>query len=200
MRDPRDPGEAAPMIRTLRFAALLALAAGASSAQTPVDYAIGGETLFRVVAPEGWRVRRGFETDAAEMDDGEIAAPRIVSVGPEAPAGLMWAGFWSPPGLSDIESPAAARFARTLAADLLEQVTLVGSRLETVNGLTVRVYSGAGLRVDETGRRDEVRFDLALAQLPAGRVAVGAFLGEEAARQAHADGLAALLASLEVPQ
>jgi hypothetical protein len=189
------------MRRAIRTAACVVLLAGGldggAAAQTEIAYADRGETLFRVTAPAGWRVVRGFETPQSEMPDGSIAAPRLITVGPEAPQGLMWAGFWSPPGLTDIESPAAARFARTLAADLLESVSVVQSRVETINGVTVRVYGGEGVHRAESGERETVRFDLALAQLPEARVAVGAFIGSPEARAAHGEGLAALLASLE---
>lgn len=176
--------------------ATAALLAGAAAAE-PLAYVERGRTLFIIDAPSGWTARPGFETDPAAMPEGAVPAPRLLTLMPDAPAGLMWAGFWAPPGLSDIDSPAAARFVRTLADDLLSEVTVARSRPERIGGRPARIYSGAGRSAGADGARRAVLFDLALIALPEGRVAAAALIAEPAARDAHGAALGAMLASLE---
>lgn len=174
-------------------AALLSVPAAAE----PAAYIERGRTLFTIDVPSGWIARPGFESDPGAMPEGAAPAPRILTLTPNAPAGLIWAGLWAPPGLSDIDSPAAARFVRTLADDLLSAVTVARSRPERIGGLPSRIYSGAGRTAGADGARRMVLFDLALIALPDGRVAVAALIAEPATRDAHGAALGAMLGSLE---
>ena len=173
-----------------RAALIGAALAAPASAQTPVTYVSDGAALFSFEAPDDWALRTGFEAPAASMPEGETPAPRILSLMPEEPAGLMWVGLWSPKRLGDVEE--AADWIETLNLGLLEEARLERSRLETINGMRVKVYSGSG-RAGEL----PVLFDLALAQLAPGRVAAALFIGEVAAREAHGPALAQVLRSME---
>ena len=174
----------------LRAGLIGAALAGPAAAQTPVTYVADGAALFRFAAPDDWTLRTGFETPAAQAPAGEPPAPRILSLMPEAPKGLMWVGLWSPKRLGDID--AAAEWIESLNLGLLEAPRLDRSRGETINGMAVKVYSGSG-RAGEL----PVLFDLALAQLGRGRVAAALFIGEAAAREAHGPALAQVLQSME---
>jgi hypothetical protein len=173
-----------------------ALAASGAAAETPVTYVDDGRALFRFVAPDDWLLRTGFETDPAEMPEGETPAPRILTLEPRAPEGVMWVGLWSPPRLSDIEAPETARYVDGLGARFVAAARITGSRTES-SPVPMRVYSGEGVVRGPQGRRHAVRFDLALAQLSGGRVAVMAFIGEPAMRAAHGAALATVLNSVE---
>lgn len=186
-------------IRTLACASValaLSFTVVPALAGTPITYVDRDQALFSFDAPDDWLVRTGFEVDAAQMPDGETPAPRIISLEPERSEGVMWVGLWAPPSLTDLED--AADYISTLGADLLSDVEITSERTETVNGATVRIYSGRGVTEGPDGSH-EVLFDLALMQL-SGKVAAAAFLGEAAARAAHGEALRGVLASMRAVQ
>ena len=159
--------ETPAMKRWLGAMALCAFAAGTAGAQTPVGYTEGGRTLFSVEAPDFWSIRAGGPREIVLPETGEArSVPRVLALQPTTDE-RVWMGFLSPPGVS---TRAEARaYLREVGRFLALEAEVEAPVPRRIGGSAAEVFSGRGQR---DGRN--VRFSVALIDLPGNRIAIAA--------------------------
>lgn len=178
-------------MRRLIAMCTLAIAAAPvpASAAVPVIYETQGTAVFRFAVPDNWSLRTGQSTPASAMPAGQDPAPRVVSIVPQDGAEGMWAGLWSPPGISGLDDGLA--YVKSLDARLLDTPTVTATRDLSLAGGPARLISGTGSRLGVP-----VVFDVAVIPLANGRVAIATFIGSREKRSALDADLSATLASI----
>lgn len=179
----------APAKLAAALAAALLVAAPAAAEGTPVTYTAGGDAIFVFDAPDGWTLRTGVDVPPEAMPAGTVPAPRVISLMPGDEDGAMWAGFWSPPGVSTLAE--ADAYLERLAPTMISDWSGLSQEDARVAGASARIHRGEGARA---GR--PVHGQFAAVALGGGRIAVAAFIGAPEARAAHEAELSAALGSV----
>lgn len=183
--------------KTLNAALSAVLALGlvgpAAAEGVTVLYADQGEGLFSFEAPDAWTLRSGFETPPSALPDGDVPAPRIITLMPEDDDSDMWAGLWSPPGVSTLEE--GAEYYASLKDGMLDTAKVTSRETREIGGAKALVLHGEATRLER-----DLLFDAAVIELPGGRVAAAMFIGAPEMREMHAEALREVLESIRAAE
>ena len=72
-------------------------------ANVEVTYSAQQNSYFTMEIPDSWRVNVGSETDAAEVPEGELAPPRVITMMPGDDS-ILWFGAWVPVYLHSLDA------------------------------------------------------------------------------------------------
>lgn len=175
-------------LRKLRFAAglaALALSATVATAQTPMSYVQGGNTLFNIKVPDFWEARVGGpRLLTAPGDSTERNVARVLGLTPEG-AENVWVGFIVPEGVRNLEE--GADYVREIGPQMVRDAEVSKREVRRIGGMTAHSVTGKGRR---NGRN--VQFTAVLIDLPGPRVAFSVTVLENGFDPALLEGINAI--------
>ena len=123
------------------FLILLLLFSAASTANVAVTYSSQGQSYFIMEVPDSWQVNVGSDADPAELPDGELASPRIITVMPDD-GSIMWLGAWVPVYLHSLDD--AQEYLSSLDGFLVDNPVLRKTDNVNLNDMSARYFTGKG--------------------------------------------------------
>lgn len=120
---------------------LLLLCTAASKANVVVIYSSQGQPYFAIEIPDSWQVNVGSETDTAELPEGELPPPRVITVMPDD-GSILWFGAWVPVYLHSLD--AAQEYLSSLDDFLVDNPVLRKTDDVNLNDMAARYFIGKG--------------------------------------------------------
>jgi hypothetical protein len=129
------------MLKSTLFLIFLVLFSAALKADTSVTYSAQDTSYFSIEIPDGWRVNVGSDIDTAELPDGELPPPRVITVMPED-GSILWFGAWVPVYLHSLD--AAQEYLSSLDNFLVDNPVLSKTDNVNLNSMSARYFTGKG--------------------------------------------------------
>ena len=125
------------------FLILLLLCSAASKANVAVTYSSQDQSYFAIEIPDSWQVNVGLDADAetAELPEGELASPRVITVMPDD-GSILWFGTWVPVYLHSLD--AAQEYLSSLDGFLVDNPVLRKTDDVNLNDMAARYFTGKG--------------------------------------------------------
>jgi len=123
------------------FLILLLLCSAASKANVAVTYSSQDQSYFSIEIPDSWQVNVGSDADAAELPEGELASPRVITVMPDD-GNILWFGTWVPVYLHSLD--AAQEYLSSLDGFLVDNPVLRKTDDVNLNDMAARYFTGKG--------------------------------------------------------
>jgi len=120
---------------------LLLLCSAASKANVAVTYSAQDKPYFAMEIPDSWRVNVGSDTEAAQLPEGELAPPRVITVMPDD-GSILWFGAWVPVYLQSLDD--AQEYLSSLDDFLVENPVLRKTDNVNLNNMPARYFTGRG--------------------------------------------------------
>lgn len=171
----------------LLFVSLLLFNAG-SRAGVVVTYSDRNQAYFSITIPDSWRVNVGSDTDPAQIPEGEIPPPRVITVMPEDNS-ILWFGAWVPTYLHDLD--AAQEYLSSLDDFLVEKPQLRKSDEVNLNDMPARYFTGQGEKEGVA-----VDFFVMLFQIAEETIGIAIYIGPPDSTAAHLGALRGMMKSI----
>ena len=141
------------------------------------------------LTPEGLkRDTGGSEEDAAQLEENEQPAPRVITVMPEEES-VLWFGTWVPYYLHNLDE--AQEYLSSLDDFLVDEPVLVKTDDVDLNAMEARYFMGKGKREGKPAD-----FFVMLFQISAENIGVAIYIGPPATTNAHKDALLGMMKSI----
>jgi hypothetical protein len=165
------------MLRSTVVLISLLLLSVETLANVAVTYSAQDKSYFTLEIPDLWRVSVGFESEGAQLPEGEIAPPRIITVMPDDDS-ILWFGTWVPEYLHSLD--AAQEYLSSLDDFLVDKPTLVKTDNVNLNDMPARYFTGKG---EKNG--NPVDFFVMLFQLSKENIGIAIYIGPPETTKAH---------------
>jgi hypothetical protein len=120
---------------------LLLLCSAASKANVAVTYSSQDQPFFAIEIPDSWQVNVGSDAETAELAEGELAPPRVITVMPDD-GSILWFGTWVPVYLHSLD--AAQEYLSSLDGFLVDSPVLRKTDNVNLNDMAARYFTGKG--------------------------------------------------------
>ena len=157
-------------------------------ANVEVTYSAQQNSYFTMEIPDLWRVNVGSETDAAEVPEGELAPPRVITMMPGDDS-ILWFGAWVPVYLHSLD--AAQEYLSSLDEFLVDNPVLIKTDEVDLNTMPARYFRGKGEREGKP-----VDFFVMLFELSKENIGVAIYIGLPETTNAHLEELRGMMKSI----
>jgi hypothetical protein len=176
------------MSKSTVFLILLALFSAASKADTAVTYSTQDTSYFSIEIPDGWGVNVGSDMDTAELPEGDLPPPRIITVMPED-SSILWFGAWVPVYLQTLD--AAQEYLSSLDKFLVDNPVLNKTDDVNLNDMPARYFRGKG---EKEGL--PVDFFVMLFQISEDTIGIAIYIGPLETTTLHREELLGMMKSI----
>jgi hypothetical protein len=176
------------MSRYTLFLISLLLCNTASQANVAVTYSAQGTPYFSIEIADSWRVNVGADTDAAQIPEGELAPPRVVTIMPEAD-GALWFGTWVPIYLHSLDD--AQDYLSSLDDFLVDNPVLRKTDNVNLNTMPARYFTGKGERDGKP-----VDFFVMLFEITEDTIGIAIYIGPPDTTAMHREVLRGMMKSI----
>ena len=170
------------------FLILLMLCSAASKANVSVTYSSQEQSFFAIEIPDSWQVNVGADTDTAELPEGELAPPRVITVMPDD-GSILWFGAWVPVYLRSLD--AAEEYLSSLDGFLLDNPVLRKTDNVNLNDMAARYFTGKG---DKDGVA--VDFFVMLFEISEETIGIAIYIGPPDTTDVHLEVLRGMMKSI----
>ena len=157
-------------------------------ANVEVTYSAQQNSYFTMEIPDLWWVNVGSETDAAEVPEGELAPPRVITMMPGDDS-ILWFGAWVPVYLHSLD--AAQEYLSSLDEFLVDNPVLIKTDEVDLNTMPARYFRGKGEREGKP-----VDFFVMLFELSKENIGVAIYIGLPETTNAHLEELRGMMKSI----
>lgn len=172
---------------TISLLSLLLFSSGLN-ADAAVIYSLQDKPYFSMEIPDSWLVNVGSEVDAAEVPEGELPPPRVITVMPDEES-ILWFGAWIPVYLQSLDE--AQEYLSSLDGFLVDKPELVKTDDVNLNDMPARYFMGKGEREGKP-----VDFFVMLFQLSKDNIGIAIYIGPPTTTNAHQDVLRGMMKSI----
>lgn len=172
---------------TLLLISLL-LCSAASKANVAVTYSSQDQPYFAIEIPDSWQVNVGSETNTAELPEGELAPPRVITVMPDD-GSIMWFGAWVPVYLHSLD--AAQEYLSSLDDFLVDNPVLRKTDDVNLNKMAARYFTGKGEKDDTP-----VDFFVMLFEISEETIGIAIYIGPPDTTNVHLEVLRGMMKSI----
>ncbi len=153
-----------------------------------VTYSSQGKSYFSVQSPDSWQVNMGSDTDPAQMPEGEIPPPRVMTLVPDDDS-TLWFGVWVPVYLHSLDE--AQDYLSSLDDFLVDSPVLKKSDEVNLNTMKARYFAGEG-----TKQGNPADFFVMLFELSKQSVGIAIYIGAPETTERHREILRGIMKSI----
>ena len=166
----------------------LLLFSAASTANVAVTYSSQDQSYFSIEIPDSWQVNVGSDADTAELPDGELASPRVITVMPDD-GSIMWFGAWVPDYLHSLDD--AQEYLSSLDGFLVDNPVLRKTDNVNLNDMAARYFTGKG---EKEGT--PVDFFVMLFEISEETIGIAIYIGPPDTTNVHLEVLRGMMKSI----
>jgi hypothetical protein len=167
---------------------LLLLCSTVSKANVAVTYSSQDQPFFAIEIPDSWQINVGSDTGTAELVEGELSPPRVITVMPDD-GSILWFGTWVPVYLHSLD--AAQEYLSSLDGFLVDNPVLRKTDDVNLNNMAARYFTGRGEKDDMP-----VDFFVMLFEIAEETIGIAIYIGPPATTKLHLEVLRGMMKSI----
>lgn len=176
------------MLKPILFLVSLLLCSATVQAGVAVTYSTQEKPYFSIEVPDSWQVNVGSDTDPAQLPEGELSPPRVLTLMPGDDS-TLWFGVWVPVYLHNLDD--AQEYLSSLDKFLVDDPVLKKSDTVDLNSMTARYFSGSG-----TKEGNPAKFFVMLFEISEQSIGIAIYIGTPETTTKHRDKLLGMMKSI----